>query len=105
MEVESATFKKTASEKKLLHIKTVTSSKSQLPVTGNRIMDMDILSNVFASLNCPTCSTSNLKLFESYKDKKGLTSPLKITCSCGYEKQFYTSKEQVRRSRSRSQGI
>ena len=93
MEVESTTFKKTASEKKILDIKTVTPSKSQLPVTGNRIMDMDILSNVLASHNCPTSNTSTLKLFESYKDKNSWASFLNTTCSCGFEKQFYTSIE------------
>jgi len=94
MEVEQTASKKTASESKLVEIQTVTPSKKGLPVTGNRIMDMEILSNVFASLNCPNCSAGELKLRESYNNKKGLASLLQIACSsCDFEKQFYTSKE------------
>ena len=85
--------KKTVSESKVINIQVATPSKQELPVTGNRIIDMDILSNVISTLSCPDCDASSLKLFESYKDKKGLASLLKITCLCGVEKQFYSSKD------------
>ena len=47
-----------------------------------------------SSINCPECNNANLKLYEKFSEKKGLASLLFIQCqdSCGYEKEFYTSK-------------
>ena len=53
---------------------------------------MDILSDVFSEMFCPLCATDNLKLSESFLSKKGLSSHLYLTCSCGYGKRFYTSQ-------------
>ena len=50
----------TASKNKVIDVEF--STKPETNINGNRIMDTDILSNVFLSLSCPDCGTSNLKL-------------------------------------------
>ena len=62
-------------------------------VTGNRIMDMDILEAMINDFICPECKQNNVSLKEVLKNKKGLASYLIIYCVCGYEKPFYTSKQ------------
>ena len=66
---------------------------AEYEITGNRIIDMDILSTVIKNLICPECKQNNVSLREILKKKKGLASYLIISCICGYEKPFYTSKQ------------
>lgn len=58
-------------------------------ITGNRIVDMQVLSGVFESLKCPECATSGLTLSE--EQRYGLHSQLLLLCAtCGYENKFGT---------------
>jgi len=92
--VDSITTKqRTASQSKIDMLETDTPSKKDSHSTGNRIMDMEVLSGVIESLNCPECNTARVKLHENFSEKKGLASKLVLKCCCGFEKQFYTSKE------------
>ena len=50
------------------------------------------ISDVFSEMFCSLCAKDNLKLSESFLSKKGLSSHLYLTCSCGHEKKFYTSQ-------------
>jgi len=55
-------------------------------------MDMEILSNIFELLNCPSCNQQCIKLSEQMSRKKGMASLLLIYCtSCEYKSEFYTS--------------
>lgn len=58
-------------------------------ITGNRIVDMQVLSGVFESLKCPECAASGLTLSE--EQRHGLHSQLFLMCAtCGYENKFGT---------------
>ena len=59
-------------------------------ISGYRLVDMEILFNVFKELVCPSCYIENLLLEENTDIKKGLSAELVLKCSCGYEKDFYT---------------
>ena len=89
-DVPMLTRQKTASQSKIEMIQTDTPSKRDY-VTGNRIIDMEILGNVIEGMSCPVCHTNRVKLHEDLSKKKGLASKLVIKCSCSFEKQFYTS--------------
>ena len=43
-------------------------------ITGNRIIDMEILSSIVNMLACPSCKAVNMKVSEMYSRKKGLAS-------------------------------
>ena len=90
-----STPKKTVTQKKVEDIITNTPKQSDLNITGYRLLDVEILSSVFAELPCPECKVNDLKIHEKMVDKKGLASLLFIKCSgrCGYEKEFRTSKQ------------
>ena len=68
----------TASDKKVEPIE-VSTPNSPYSVTGNIIIDMEILSSILNLLACSSCSnTVNMKLSEVYSKKKGkfrLTDP------------------------------
>ena len=81
----------TVSEKKVEIINVP--SPSLRNITGNRIMDMDILSSIICLLLCPVCKLGNMKLSEITSKKKGLASCLLFQCSrCSYFIEQYTSK-------------
>ena len=69
-----------------------TESEEDIPPTGFRLVDMDILSCVIAELPCPDCIINSLTLTES-NGKKGFSSELSLQCSglCGYKRDFHTS--------------
>ena len=59
----------TASERKVKMISTSTPSKSSTGekiVSGNKIIDMEILSSVINMLICPSCRQGNMTLNEVY---------------------------------------
>lgn len=90
-----STPEKTVSQKKIQDIATDTPKQSDSKITGNRIIDVEILSDIFHELNCPSCNAGKLRLHEKLNEKKGLASLLVLNCSndqCDYEKDFYTSK-------------
>ena len=92
VDTEVEPVKETASSSKLIDIPSSSTNKEQ-PITGNRIIDMEILSEVFSTLNCPSCNNSELQLCELFENKMGLSSNLKLACSCGFIKTFFTSKK------------
>ena len=50
----------------------VSTPNSPYSVTGNIIIDMEILSSILNLLACPSCSNAvNMKLSEVYSKKKG----------------------------------
>ena len=61
-------------------------------ISGYRIIDMELLSNVFEELCCPKCSQPNLLFSENNCKKKGSSSMLTLNCSCGYLREFHTSR-------------
>ena len=82
--VNNADNAATASERKVEMISTSAPSKNSTGekiVSGNRIIDMEILSSVMNMLICPSCRQGNTTLNEVYKKKKkGLASFLTFQC-------------------------
>ena len=87
----------TASERKVKMISTSTPSKNSTGekiVSGNRIINMEILSSVINMLICPSCRQDNIILNEVYKEKKGLASFLTFQLICyKHSIETYTSNE------------
>ena len=72
-----------ASERKVKMKSTSAPSKNSTGekiVSGNRIIDMEILSSVMNMLICPSCRQGNMTLNEVCKKKKGLASFLTFQC-------------------------
>ena len=68
-------------------------SQQKESVTGFRIIDMEILSQVFTGLPCSSCFEFELQVTEEHVKRKGLASCLVLRCaSCRWENEFYTSK-------------
>ena len=81
----------TASSRKIEPINAATPTSNE-PITGNRIIDMEVLGIVFNMFPCPSCSKMELKLSENISKKKGLASLLIIQCqACSFFHEFYTS--------------
>ena len=67
--------------------------KEKNGISGYRIVDTEILSNVFSVLLCPICTSNELFLGERATKKQGVASCLYVKCSnCSYTNQFYSSK-------------
>ena len=74
-------------------IETLTPQPSK-HITGYRIIDLEVLAEVFDSMSCPECVTTTLSLNEMESDQKGLCSNLYLNCiTCGFKKHFTTSKK------------
>ena len=65
-----------ASSKKLADI---TPRKQRRKLTGYRIVDIELLSDVFKLLSCPLCFCQTLSLSECFAKKKGIAYALEIT--------------------------
>lgn len=61
--------------------------------TGYRLIDLEVLSNVFKRVICPECQGQGMTLVEKEKKKHGLSSCLCLECLCGYSLDFYTSRK------------
>lgn len=62
-------------------------------ISGYRLVEMSILSNIFKSFACPECYHCELVLQEQKSKKKGFSSYLSVVCSnCNYSRHFNTSK-------------
>ena len=85
-------IRQTVSEAKVVDIVTNTPKQSDIKITGYRLIDVEILSELMGVLCCPECKTCGLKLHENFAAKKGFASNLQLKCECGFQKQFYTSK-------------
>ena len=69
-------------------------SMNKCQLNGYRIIDVDILGNIFKSMPCKECLECKLELVEDDTTRMGSASCLSLTCSsCGYSEEFYTSKK------------
>ena len=74
-------------------IHTNTPKTSDKQADGYRIIDLELLSEfISSSMACPECFEHGVVLRENFTKKQGLCSFLFIECSCGYKKDFYSSK-------------
>ena len=89
-DIDSSSANISISSKKIEDINVPNDKKH---ITGYRIVDMDILVNVFKLLQCPLCNHQNINLSECHAKKKGLASLLYIECSCGFYHEFYSSQK------------
>ena len=63
-------------------------------LTGYRLMDMEILANVFSLICCQECGEQNIQLSEISFRRHGCASCLRLLClSCGWNHCFYSSKK------------
>ncbi|GIX88713.1 uncharacterized protein CDAR_494601 [Caerostris darwini] len=61
-------------------------------LVGNRIIDIETLSNIFSELSCPKCYNNNLCLFED--SKYGLCSHFTLKCGkCDFLKGFSSTQK------------
>ena len=85
--------KLSASSSKVKSIEVKTTSKKE-DMSGNRIIDAYILSDVFCELLCRMCDQRSLVFGERHEKKQELASLLYIecsTCNCKYIYEFFTS--------------
>ena len=95
----AATESETVSQKKIKNIDSSSLRSQEEPVTGYRLINLEILNTVFNALACPKCHQQKLILKDNVAKKRGLASFLFAFCSnCEYEKEFYTSSQQTDRS-------
>ena len=99
----NTTDKTTVSYTKLRHYLDVRSvvephtTSIQVPTTetveieGNRIIDVQILSSIFGMLSCPDCQQQSIEMDET--KKQGAAHEIKLSCQCGWEHKFWTSKK------------
>ena len=63
-------------------------------VTGYRLIDMELLSELFQQMPCIECGKSCLILEENPRERHGCASHLRLRCDeCGWVYTFYTSKK------------
>lgn len=60
---------------------------------GFRLVDLQILAEIFAMLCCPECHSSPLYLKDDLAKKNGCASSIKLSCNeCRWYKEFFTSR-------------
>lgn len=65
----------------------------EVPLQGNRVIGMEILSSVFAKLACPECKKTSLRLECS---QLGISCAYAVLCdSCAYAHSFQSSEKAV----------
>ena len=65
-------------------------------LTGYRLMDMEILANVFSLICCQECGEQNIQLSEISFRRHGCASCLRLLClSCGWESLFLLVKKDL----------
>ena len=91
---DTTTPKPPVSLKKVKHIKKIPIKELNASCQGYRLIDLCILQDVFAGLNCPECvEQGTLFIDEVHEKQKGLASNLVLLCGeCDYKNDFYTSK-------------
>ena len=68
---------------------------NQLSIAGYRLVDMELLGEVFSSLRCAECGDFTLNFMENHIARKGCASSLKLLCeNCGWKQEFCSSKKQ-----------
>ena len=74
--------------------KSTVPSGNECQMNGYRIIDVDILGNVFKSMPCKECLKCQLELVEDDAKRMGSASCLSLHCSSsGHSEEFYTSKK------------
>jgi hypothetical protein len=69
-------------------------SRNEYQLSGYRIIDVDILGNIFKSMPCKVCLECQLELVEDDTRRMCSASCLSLRCSsCGQSEEFYTSKK------------
>ena len=82
---------KSASFQKVEHIQHIQSPRKGNSLSGYRLIDLNILSQIFNVLLCPTCESDSLELHEDSNKKHGLSNLLFLKCSkCEYRNDFFT---------------
>ena len=82
---------KSASFQKVEHIQSPRKGNS---LSGYRLIDLNILSQIFNVLLCPTYESDSLELHEDSNKKHGLSNLLCLKCSkCEYRNDFLTSSK------------
>ena len=91
-------YASSASHKKLNSVPSFVEKQPETPqvangyVTGFRLVDLEILSNIVSLLPCPECHQSTITLMENNQNRHGFASQLKVFCeNCGWEEEFFTS--------------
>ena len=91
-------YASSASHRKLNSVPSFVEKQPETPqvangyVTGFRLVDLEILSNIFSLLPCPECHQSTITLMENNQNKHGFASQLKVFCeNCGWKEEFFTS--------------
>ena len=76
-------------------------------ISGFRLLEMSILSNVLSLLACPDCyGIGTMKLSDNVQKKKGLSSFLSIICgNCSFIHGFYTSPQVATSSDKKGRGV
>ena len=57
------------------------STKREESISGNRILDVNILIDIFGEVLCPMCECILLVFYERYENKHGISSLLYLKCS------------------------
>lgn len=87
-----------------LKISDASTTKMNSEITGNRIIDMSILLEVFKELSCPKCLSNELFIFED--SRNGLCSHLNLKCKCcEFIKSFATSNKTDKQSEVNSRFV
>ena len=84
----------TVSHAKMNPITVVDNENGQEILTGNRIIDMDVLSSLFNVVASPECCRTGL--VQQQIKKQGLAFKMKLTChnsACEWEHEYWTSKK------------
>ena len=90
------TSNSSVSYRKIIPIEVSTPKKNYSNIYGNRIIDVEILSDIFQLLCCPTCHLPQLKLGENISKKKGLASLLYLEVCVDIPQNFTPLKHVVK---------
>ena len=76
-------------------VNTETETLPDVLLSGFRLMDVNVLADIFTSLACPQCfSTHSQQLHDINDRKKGLARFFQLRCNvCPFVKDFYSSKQ------------
>ena len=103
--INPSTPVKSSSAKKLKLIELGSPAKDE-KLTGYRLIDLEILSDIFQQLLCPFCKDGYLKLIEKCNLIKGLASYLELYCmKCDNSINFNTSRPDRNMTSSPGQNI
>lgn len=94
-----------SSSSKKVQSKTIATPIKNKSLTGYRIIDLEILADVFNVMVCPSCEENCLSFTENAIRKMGLSDSLRLKCSkCDFSYEFSTSKD-VSRNNNKSYNI